>query len=157
MNLYIGNLSAETTEQDLRNAFAEFGQILVAKVIIDPQTGLSKGFGFVEFSDKYESYEAMDALDMTYFKGNIITVKEAKGNKSSSAKGGKKPFNKRPGGNSGGAYPRKENTFKRRDDSSNTGYNTNFNRIDTPKVDYNKLDFNADEKFNRIDLNDLEL
>lgn len=153
MNLYIGNLSAETTEQDLRNIFAEFGQILVAKIIIDPQTGLSKGFGFVEFDDKFESYEAMDALDMTHFMGNIITVKEAKGNKTAPNKGGRKPFNKKPSGN---AYPRKEYTYKRRDDSprSDTG-ERNFNRIDNKKEDYNKLDFNADEKFNRINLDDL--
>lgn len=155
MNLYIGNLSAETTEQDLRNVFAEFGEILVAKVIIDPQTGLSKGFGFVEFGDKFHSYEAMDALDMTHFMGNIITVKEAKGNKTSFNKGGKKPFNKRPSGNSGSSYtPRKEYSYKPREGTSYDRGERNYNKLDNKKEDYNKLDFNADEKFNRINLDD---
>lgn len=97
MNLFVGNLSPETTEQNLRDAFSEFGAIVSVKVIIDPQTGVSKGFGFVEMEEKFSAYDAIDNLDVTYFMGSIISVKEAKGNKTNNRPGGNKPFQKRPG------------------------------------------------------------
>lgn len=121
MNLFVGNLSPETTEQSLRDLFSEFGTIKSVKVIIDPQTGFPKGFGFVEMEDKFQSYEAIDNLDVTYFLGNIISVKEAKGNKTNNNNnrpggGGSRPFQRRPGGNSsGGSYQR----------SNSGGYNSN--------------------------------
>jgi RNA recognition motif-containing protein len=78
MNLYVGNLSPETRENDLRQLFSEFGEVVSAKILIDPATGLPRGFGFVEMADKYHGYDAINNLDMTYLQGNIISVKEAK-------------------------------------------------------------------------------
>jgi RNA recognition motif-containing protein len=78
MNLFVGNLSPETTDVDLRTAFSEFGEIVSVKVLKDMNTGESRGFGFVEMADKFHSFDAIDNLDCTYMLGNIISVKEAK-------------------------------------------------------------------------------
>lgn len=78
MNLFVGNLNPETTEQSLQKIFSEFGEIVSLKIIKDNETGLSKGFGFVEMADKYHAFDAIDNIDMTYFEGQIISVKEAK-------------------------------------------------------------------------------
>jgi RNA recognition motif-containing protein len=90
MNLFVGNLSPETTEADLRNLFTEFGEIVALKVVKDLVTGDSRGFGFVEYADKFHAYDAIDNIDMTFFQGNVITVKEAK-----------PKANERPGGGGG--------------------------------------------------------
>src|SRR5690606_36178347 len=78
MNLFIGNLSPQTNEDGLRTLFSEFGEILSVKVPIDPETGLPRGFGFVEMADKFESFDAIDNIDGIYFEGNVISVKESK-------------------------------------------------------------------------------
>jgi RNA recognition motif-containing protein len=85
MNLYVGNLNPDTTVNQLRDAFGEFGTVVVAKIIRDPLTGMPKGFGFVEMADKTAAFDAIDNLDGAYLAGNIVTVKEAKSDK------GKKP------------------------------------------------------------------
>jgi RNA recognition motif-containing protein len=108
MNLFVGNLSPETTQQHLQDLFSEFGVINSVKIIIDSATGLPKGFGFVEMEDKFHSYDAIDNLDATYFMGSIISVKEAKNNKTNNkGGGGNRPF-KKPGGfnsnRSGGGF-----------------------------------------------------
>lgn len=81
MNLFVGNLSPDTTNADLLKAFSEFGYVLSVRVIIDPATGRSRQFGFVSMADRYEAFDAIDNLDKTYFQGQIISVKEAKGDK----------------------------------------------------------------------------
>ncbi|MEI8279366.1 MAG: RNA-binding protein [Bacteroidota bacterium] len=78
MNLFIGNLSLDSTTEDLRNIFSEFGEIVVVRVVMDKDTGISRGFGFVEYADKFTAFDAIDAIDGTYLHGNIISVKEAK-------------------------------------------------------------------------------
>lgn len=131
MNLFVGNLSPETTEQQLQDAFSEFGAIKSVKIIIDPQTGLPKGFGFVEMEEKFSAYDAIDNLDATYFMGTIISVKEAKGNKTGSRPGGGgRPFQKRPGGGggyggnrSGGGYNSDRPSYGNRGNNSG-GYNS---------------------------------
>ena len=60
MNIYVGNLSYETTEEDLREAFSPFGQVDSISIIKDKFTGKSKGFGFVEMSDKTEAQAAIE-------------------------------------------------------------------------------------------------
>ena len=117
MNLFCGNLSPETSEEHLRQIFSEFGNILSAKVIIDSATGLPKGFGFVEMEEKYDAYDAIDNLDMTYFMGNIISVKEAK---PKAGPGANRGFAPRGGGNRSGG-----GNFNRTDRGGN-----NFNRTD---------------------------
>ena len=108
MNLFVGNLNPETNAEGLRTLFSDFGDVVSSKVIFDMATGVSRGFGFVEMSDKNQSHDAIDNLDCSYFEGNIISVKEAKQNTTKpSSGGGNRAFNKprstpRPGG--GGGY-----------------------------------------------------
>lgn len=98
MNLYIGNLSPETSEADLRKTFSEFGEVVSTKVLIDPETGMPRGFGFVEMGNRFQAQDAILNLDSTYLQGTIITVKEAKP-KGSGGPGGDR--NQRPGGGGG--------------------------------------------------------
>ena len=65
MNIYVGNLSYQSTEDELRDLFAEFGDVVSAKLIADKFTGQSKGFGFVEMSNNSEAQKAMDELKLT--------------------------------------------------------------------------------------------
>lgn len=65
MNIYVGNISYKSTEDDLGNLFAEFGDVTSVKIIQDKFTGRSKGFGFVEMSDEAgaKAVEALDGFD----------------------------------------------------------------------------------------------
>jgi RNA recognition motif-containing protein len=120
MNLFVGNLSPETSESSLRDLFAQFGEVVSVKIIIDPATGLPKGFGFVEMADKFHSYDAVDNLDMTFFEGSVISVKEAKQNNKSGGGGGSRfgRGNSRPGGGArfsgGGSRPNNGGGFNKR-------------------------------------------
>jgi cold-inducible RNA-binding protein len=78
MKLYVGNLSYETSEGDLRDAFSQYGEVASAKIIMDRDTGRSKGFGFVEFNDDDSARKAMSSLNGTEFKGRSLTVNEAR-------------------------------------------------------------------------------
>ena len=78
MNIYIGNLSYEVTEEDLKQAFEGFGQVETVKVIKDNYTGRSKGFGFVEMPAKDEAQSAINELNDTELKGRTIKVNEAR-------------------------------------------------------------------------------
>ena len=78
MNIFIGNLSYNVTGGDLRQAFEVFGQVASATVIMDEQSGRSKGFGFVEMPVKAEAQSAIAALNGKAFKGRTITVNEAR-------------------------------------------------------------------------------
>jgi len=78
MNIYVGNLSYQTSDDELRDAFANFGEVTSAKVIKDMQTGRSKGFGFVEMADKAQAEEAISQLDNTDLDGRSIRVNEAR-------------------------------------------------------------------------------
>ncbi|MBP9837917.1 MAG: RNA-binding protein [Proteobacteria bacterium] len=78
MNIYIGNLSYEVKDTDLQNAFSAFGSVNSAKVVMDMDSGRSKGFGFVEMSSKDEGEAAITKLNGTELKGRSITVNEAR-------------------------------------------------------------------------------
>jgi RNA recognition motif-containing protein len=78
MNIFIGNLSYNVTEDDLSQAFEAYGQVASATVIKDEQSGRSKGFGFVEMPDQVEAQSAIAALNGQAFKGRTITVNEAR-------------------------------------------------------------------------------
>ena len=78
MNIYVGNLSPDTSEDDLRTAFAAFGQVATASVIKDRFSGESRGFGFVEMPTKSEAIAAMKALNGKEIKGRTIVVNEAR-------------------------------------------------------------------------------
>ncbi|MFZ1728581.1 MAG: RNA-binding protein [Bacteroidota bacterium] len=78
MNLYVGNLTYQMTDDDLRNAFSAYGEVSSAKVIMDRETGRSKGFGFVEMPNDEEGAAAIKALDNTEIGGRSIKVNEAR-------------------------------------------------------------------------------
>lgn len=77
MNIYVGSLSHDVTEEDLRKAFEAFGEVGSANVITDKRSGDSKGFGFVEMPGKAEAQSAIDGLNGKELKGKTLTVNEA--------------------------------------------------------------------------------
>ncbi len=77
-NLFIGNLSYNVTNFQLEEYFTKVGKVISAKVIIDRQTGLGKGFGFVEMDTVEEAKKAIKELNHTEIDGKSIEVKEAK-------------------------------------------------------------------------------
>jgi len=78
MKIYVGNLSYEVTEEDLRLALEEFGQVESATIIKDKYSGQSKGFGFVEMASKDEGQAAIDGLNGKELKGRTLNVNEAR-------------------------------------------------------------------------------
>jgi len=88
MNIYVGNLSWDLTEEDLREAFAAFGEVETAKLVTDRETGKARGFGFVEMPNKDEGTAAISGLNEKDLKGRSIKVNEAR----------PRTENRRPGG-----------------------------------------------------------
>ena len=78
MNIYVGNLAYSVTEDELREAFAAFGEISSVSLITDKFSGQSKGFGFVEMPNNSEADAAIKALNETALKGRNIKVNQAK-------------------------------------------------------------------------------
>ena len=78
MKIYVGNLSYEVTEEDLRLALEEFGQVESVTIIKDKYSGRSKGFGFVEMASKAEGQSAIDGLNGKELKGRALNVNEAR-------------------------------------------------------------------------------
>ena len=78
MNIYVGNLSPETTEDDLRQAFEAFGQVISVKILKDRVTGESNGFGFVGMPVSDEGQTAISELKDKNLKGHAIKVEEGK-------------------------------------------------------------------------------
>jgi RNA recognition motif-containing protein len=76
MNLYVGNLPFSATADDLREAFAPYGEVARAQIVIDRETGRSRGFGFIEMSGG--GPEAIAAMNGADFSGRALTVNEAK-------------------------------------------------------------------------------
>ena len=77
-NIYVGNLSYDTTEDTLRTLFAEYGEVEAVRVITDRYTGRSKGFGFVEIATEEAAQEAIGALNGKSVDGREIRVDKAK-------------------------------------------------------------------------------
>ena len=78
MNIYIGNLSFDTTEENLRQAFGAFGETTTVNIITDRDSGRSKGFGFVEMPTKEEAMAAISGLNGQDMNGRTLNVNEAK-------------------------------------------------------------------------------
>jgi RNA recognition motif-containing protein len=78
MNMYVGNLLREATEDDLRQAFEVFGQVTSVKIIKDMYTGDSRGFGFVEMPNSSEAQSAISGLNGKDLKGRTLKVNEAR-------------------------------------------------------------------------------
>ena len=78
MNIYVGNMAREVTDEDLQQAFETFGQVSSATVIKDKLTGVSRGFGFVEMPAKAEAQSAIDGLNGKELQGQALNVNEAR-------------------------------------------------------------------------------
>ena len=105
MKLYVGNISFNTSNQDLNDIFGEFGAVESANVVEDRETGRSRGFGFVEMSSKTEGEAAISALNGKEVDGRELKVNEAKpredrgfGGGGGGGRGGNR------GGGGGGGY-----------------------------------------------------
>lgn len=119
MNIYVGNLSYNTTNDSLQELFAAYGEVTSAKVVMDRETGRSRGFGFVEMSNDEEGQKSIDGLNGNDFEGKTISVTVARpktertgggfgsrgGNGGGySSRGGNGGGYGSRGGNSGGGY-----------------------------------------------------
>jgi len=100
--LYVGNLTAKVTEDDLRAKFAEAGEVVSVAIIKDKYTNQSKGFGFVEMESKAGADKAISTLNKSILDGNTIEVNEAREKKSGGGGGGFRGG--RPGGGGGGGF-----------------------------------------------------
>ena len=100
MNIYVGNLSREVTEDELRKAFEAFGQVTTVSIIKDRYSGESRGFGFVEMPTKSEAQAAINGLNGTSMGERTLNVSEARPR----AEGGRRPFG---GGGFGGGGRRR--------------------------------------------------
>ncbi len=78
MNIYVGNLSYDATQDDLRHAFEAFGQVDTATIIMDRFSGRSKGFGFVEMPSSDQARSAIDGLNGKDVRGRALKVNEAR-------------------------------------------------------------------------------
>ncbi|MGP1580991.1 MAG: RNA recognition motif domain-containing protein [Wolinella sp.] len=76
-SIYVGNMAYSASEQDVRELFSQYGDVLSVKLIVDRDTGKAKGFGFVEMEDS-EAEKAIDALNNSEFLGRNLRVNEAK-------------------------------------------------------------------------------
>ena len=109
MNIYVGNLIFDVSEDDLREAFEQFGEITEVRLIMDKYSGKSKGFGFVEMPSKAEAEKAIEEMNGKEFKGRALSVNEAKpktdrGGRGGGGRGGggRGGFGGRGGGDRGG-------------------------------------------------------
>jgi RNA recognition motif-containing protein len=136
MNLFVAKLSSSTTGDELQELFSAHGEVTSAKVIIDRETGNSKGFGFVEMPNDEEAKAAIAAINETELDGKEIVVKEAndreerprrdsRGGGFQSRGGGGGGYQGRSGGGGGGYQRRDDNRggggFQRRDDRGGSG------------------------------------
>ncbi|MBC5763736.1 RNA recognition motif domain-containing protein [Ramlibacter albus] len=90
--LYVGNLPYQMRDSDLEQAFSQFGQVTSAKVMMERETGRSKGFGFVEMGSDAEAQAAINGMNGQPLGGRSVVVNEAR------------PMERRPGGGGGGGY-----------------------------------------------------
>ena len=98
MNIYVGNLSYEVTEDELRSTFSSFGEVSSARIISDRMTGRSKGFGFVEMPDNEAAQKAIAELNGKDLKGRNLNVNEARPKEDKPRRsfggGGRRPYGK---------------------------------------------------------------
>jgi cold-inducible RNA-binding protein len=99
LNIYVGNLSFDTSESDLEATFAGYGAVSTARIATDRDTGRARGFGFVEMSSQAEAQAAIAGLNGKELQGRTLTVNEAKPREDRSAGGNRGGYS---GGRGGG-------------------------------------------------------
>ena len=105
MNIYVGNLVFDVSEDDLREAFGQFGEITEVRLIMDKFSGKSKGFGFIEMPSKDEAEKAIEEMNGKEFMGRALNVNEAKPKTDRGGRGGRSSGG-RGGGFGGGGGKR---------------------------------------------------
>jgi RNA recognition motif-containing protein len=108
MNIYVGNLSYDATENDLRDAFGQFGEVSSVRIITDRQTGRPRGFAFVEMPDDNEAKNAIEGLNLQEIVGRAVTVNEARPKSDGPRRGGGGGGYGRGGGRGGGGGRRRD-------------------------------------------------
>jgi cold-inducible RNA-binding protein len=102
MNIYVGNLSNHTSEDELRQAFASFGEVSKVNIISDRYTGESRGFAFVEMPNQAEGQAAIDGLNGTDLGGRTLSLNVARPRQDTGGGGGGSRGPRRPSGGGGG-------------------------------------------------------
>jgi hypothetical protein len=103
MNIYIGNLAPDTTEDEVKEAFAAFGDVASVKIIRDGATGESRGFGFIEMPNEDQAKAAITDMEGKELKGSVIHVEQGRAKAAPSGfGGGGGGGGRRPGGDRGG-------------------------------------------------------
>jgi cold-inducible RNA-binding protein len=87
-NIYVGNLSFQATESDLTDAFSRYGEVSKVSIIMDRETGRSRGFGFVEMDNSHEARAAIQGLNQSMLGDRSISCNEARERESHSSRGG---------------------------------------------------------------------
>ncbi|MBN1924535.1 MAG: RNA-binding protein [Prolixibacteraceae bacterium] len=142
MDIFVAKLNADTTADQLKELFAQYGSVLSAKLIMDRETGMSKCYGFVEMEDDSEGSNAIEQLNDTNFMGNFIVVKRSEPKATE-----RRSFDRRPGGGGGGGgnrrfegnrrFDRNDRNFNRDRDQDRGGDRRRYNRDDRGG-DYNR-------------------
>jgi RNA recognition motif-containing protein len=106
MNIYVSNLSFNTSDAELNELFSAFGEVSSAKVITDRETGRSRGFGFVEMASEDEGKDAMLGLNNKEVEGRAMSVSVAKPREERSSNGGgsRGGYSNNRGGGGGGRW-----------------------------------------------------
>ena len=113
LNIHVGNLAPEVTEEELRRTFEPFGRVATVRIVTDRYSGVSRGFGFVEMSAKAEAQAAIEGVNMKELAGRTLDVGEAhppraggRNNRTPGGGGGGRPGHGGRGGWSGGGRRR---------------------------------------------------
>jgi RNA recognition motif-containing protein len=102
MNIYVSNLSFNTNDAELNELFSKFGEVSSAKVIMDRESGRSRGFGFVEMPNEAEGKEAMAGLNNKEVEGRAMSVSVAKEREERTGGGSRGGYSSNRGGGGGG-------------------------------------------------------
>jgi RNA recognition motif-containing protein len=124
MNIYVGNLSWQMTDEDLRTLFEQYGSVTSAKIVKDKVSGRSKGFGFVEMPEDGEAQNALSSLYESEVLGRKIIVNEAQPKPQGGGGGGFKKRSFGGGGGNGGGGGYKKGGFNR--GGGGGGYNRDY-------------------------------
>jgi RNA recognition motif-containing protein len=105
-NIYVGNLSFKATEDEIKQAFSQYGKVARVSIIVDRETNRSRGFAFVEMPDSQEAQAAIDGLNNQELAGRRISCNEARPreNQGGGGGGGGRPYSGGGGGGGGGGY-----------------------------------------------------
>ena|SRR5689334_15615375 len=106
MNIYVSNIPYQTTEEELREAFASFGNVSSARIIKDKLTGKSRGFGFVEMANDDEAKAALEGMNGAELSGRKINAREARPREENPNRGGggQGGYSSRPASTNRGTY-----------------------------------------------------